>query len=482
MNYIDAFLFQTRHQPMAAAVCAPGTHFNVVSYGRLELFTANIAARAASLGMKRGDVVAIFAKDPILHLALILGLTRIGIVTLSIPSSMAPSEFSIDAVITDTVVVIPNAKQIIHADRQWTTGEGKWPARIPVDGETDEPARIVLTSGTTGNQKAVLLTHLDILKRLQAYSVAFGHEVSTCSRMFLDIGLTTSFGFTWTIYMLSRGGTVFYRGTDPAETLQAFGLYDVECMVASPAGTAELLDYYERTPALRCPFRVMLASGSLLSNSLSERARARMCSNVVATYGASEVSPVATAAAHRIAHMTGAVGFVVPWLSVEAVDDADSPCEPGQDGLIRIRGHTCVRGYYGNPAGSEKVFRNGWFYPGDIGMVTADRVLIISGRENAVLNIGGDKVSPETIERTLLGFPRVTHSVVFARANDLGVDEPWALVVASSNIEIDKLRGHCALSLPAHFVPVRIIQVSDIPRNDMGRVNREQIAKMAASL
>ena len=115
-------------------------------------------------------------------------------------------------------------------------------------------------------------------------------------------------------------------------------------------------------------------------------------------------------------------------------------------------------------------------------MVTADRVLIISGRENAVLNIGGDKVSPETIERTLLGFPRVTHSVVFARANDLGVDEPWALVVASSNIEIDKLRGHCALSLPAHFVPVRIIQVSDIPRNDMGRVNREQIAKMAASL
>ena len=334
------------------AISIPGSRHNTVSYGRLESYVNNVGCRAVSLGLGRGDVVAIAVDDPVIHLALVLGLTRIGVVTLSMTSPRLPAEIRIDAAITDKPGDFQNAGRVILADQSWTMGAGHAP-RIEVDANYNggaAPARIILTSGTTGDQKAVLLSHEMMLRRLQAYDVAFGNVVPTCSRFFLDIGLTASFGYTWALYALARGGAIFLRGTDPAETIQAFDLYKVQCMIAAPSGIAEFLDYYERSPEAGCPFEVMLASGSLLWRSLSERVRARMCSNLVATYGATEISPVAAAMAHQT--RTQWSGWLSrTWVQAEAVGEDDQPVQPGKQAIIRIRGHTCVSGYLGNPPG-----------------------------------------------------------------------------------------------------------------------------------
>ena len=147
-----------------------------------------------------------------------------------------------------------------------------------------------------------------------------------------------------------------------------------------------------------------------------------MCSNLLATYGSTEISPVAAAAAHRIADIKGAVGYLAPWVNAQAVDGADRPLPAGAEGRIRMGSHTCVDGYLGSAAELQKFFRDGWFYPGDLGMVTSDRLLIITGREKAVINLGGDKINPETIEAVLASFPGVVHAAAFGRPDDLGVE------------------------------------------------------------
>ena len=187
--------------------------------------------------------------------------------------------------------------------------------------------------------------------------------------------------------------------------MQALSLYNVQCMVASPAGMAEFLDYYERSPAFLCPFEVMLSVGSKLAASLSDRVRARMCSHVVHGYGATEGNPVAGGYVHQFGHIKGAIGYVTPGMIVQAVDDAGTCVKPGGEGHIRFRGDKCVNGYVGNPPGSEKYFRDGWFYPGDIGAVTEDGVLIISGRSKTIIDLGGDKINPEVIEAVLMSYP-----------------------------------------------------------------------------
>jgi acyl-CoA synthetase (AMP-forming)/AMP-acid ligase II len=481
VSVIDGFLLHAKHQPTAPAICAPGWNYNIVSYGRLLSFANNAAAHAQAAGLKRGDVAAIFAKDPIFHWALILGLTRIGVVSLSVVSPNLPAGFRIDAVLSDTSARFQNAGRVIQVDQGWVEGDGKLPASES-EAEGSDIARIILTSGTTGNQKAVALSHDIILRRNQSYDFAFGNRIAICSRVFLDVGVAANSGYLWMIYVLARGGTTFVRGSDPAETLQALSLHNVQNMVASPAGMAEFLDYYERSPAFLCPFEVMLSVGSKLAASLSDRVRTRMCSHVVHGYGATEGNPVAGGYVHQFGSVKGAVGYVTPGMIVQAVDDAGRVLKPGAEGHIRFRGDKCVAGYVGNPPGSEKYFRNGWFYPGDIGAVTEDRVLIISGRSKTIIDLGGDKINPEVIEAVLMSYPSVVHAVAFGRANALGIEEVWAALETRSPIDPESIRAHCTQRLSREMVPVRVFGVPEMPRNVGDKIDRNQVIKLAESM
>jgi acyl-CoA synthetase (AMP-forming)/AMP-acid ligase II len=478
VNIIETFLLHAKHQPTAPAICAPGWNYNLVSYGRLAAFASNVAAHAGAAGLRGGDVVAIFVQDPIFHWALILGLTRVGIVSLSTASAILPADFRIDAVLTDTAHQFRNIARVIRVDQEWVNGDGKLPSTgTEQDGRA--LARIILTSGTTGDQKAVAMSHDLILRRIQTYDFAFGHKIAACSRVFLDVGVAANSGYLWVIYTLARGGTIFVRGSDPTETMQALSLYNVQCMVAAPAGLAEILDYYERSPSFLCPFEVMLSVGSKLATSLSDRLSARMCTLVVHGYGATEGNPVAGAYVHQIRHIKGAVGYVTPGMQVQSVDDAGRVLKPGEEGHIRFRGDRCVTGYFGNPAGSEQFFRDGWFYPGDIGTVTEDRVLVISGRSKSIIDVGGDKINPEIIEAVLLSYPGIVHAVAFGRSNKLGIEEVWAVVEAGSEIDAQSVQTHCARRLSREIVPVYVMRVAKMPRNAGDKIDRHQAIALA---
>jgi acyl-CoA synthetase (AMP-forming)/AMP-acid ligase II len=476
VNIADAFQFQAFYHPTSLAVCVPGSQYGPVSYGRLLAMSNSIGWRCLTAGVKASHVVAILTNDPVFHLATILAIKRIGAVSISIGQAILPDEFAIDAVITDTAQEFSGCELVLRADWSWTVGDDR---SLPhLDGSRsyeNAAARIVLTSATTGDPKGIALTQEMMVRRIQACDGIFGDVVPTCARVFLDIGLTTSWGYLWAMKILARGGAVFFRGIDPAETLQAFGLYQVQCMIGSPASAAEFVGYYEDSPDFVCPFETMLSSGGMLSAALSERVRTRMCTHLIATYAATEITPLASAPAHRIAATKGAVGYIAPWIGAEIVDETDQPLKAGEQGRVRFRGHTCVSGYVGKPRNAEGVFKDGWFYPGDLGAITPERLLIIAGREKAIINVGGNKVNPETIEAALLSYAGVGHAGAFCRANTAGVDEVWAVVTGRADLDVQALRAHCARLLPALFVPAHIVKVDDIPRNDMGRIIRNKL-------
>ena len=92
--------------------------------------------------------------------------------------------------------------------------------------------------------------------------------------------------------------------------------------------------------------------------------------------------------------------------------------------------HGSLYEYFRNSELTQTAFRDGWFYPGDIGSLTADNMLIVSGRLKTVMNIGGDKVSPEKIETTLMGFAGVERAGVLSVTNAFGIEEVWAAIAS----------------------------------------------------
>src|SRR6185436_651585 len=112
-------------------------------------------------------------------------------------------------------------------------------------------------------------------------------------------------------------------------------------------------------------------------------------------------------------------GRLAPWIEAQAVDESDRPLPDGEGGILRYRSPHFVREYYDDPEASARAFRGGWFYPGDIGTV-AGRLLTLHSRVDDVINLGGLKVNPNSVEAVLVQHPGVAEAGVFATARANG--------------------------------------------------------------
>jgi acyl-CoA synthetase (AMP-forming)/AMP-acid ligase II len=478
VNIVDPILAQCRFQPDAPALCVPGEPHATIAYGQLGRLINNVARHAERVGLRRGDTVVLYGQDMIGHVLLILGLAKAGIASISGRGPVLPPEIKIDAIVTDVDEGLPAGKRIIRADASWMDGDG-----APIDAKHaapggDQVCRIVFTSGTTGEPKGVAFTHRMVVERAVRFDYLGGNLLPATLRTCISLGLTTSLGYLHLIYGLTRGGLVVLPAGPHSHAMNACDFYDVRYWIGSPAGLAELLAFYQEAKGRRCNFHGMLVGGSLLSKALSDRVRERMCANLVSAYGATETNMVATAPAYVTAETTGAVGYLTPGMMVETVDGNDQPLPVGSEGLIRIRGPYNIKEYIGAPAESAKAIRDGWFYPGDVGSLRRDNMLIVSGRQKTVMNVGGDKTSPETIEAVLMEFPGIDRAGVRSVANAFGIEDIWAAYVSHSGVNERELHVFCqGMMLPA-FVPLRFVRVPEIPVNEMGKVDRPRLAEI----
>jgi acyl-coenzyme A synthetase/AMP-(fatty) acid ligase len=315
-----------------------------------------------------------------------------------------------------------------------------------------------------------------ILGRILRYNTAYP-RAAACSRVFCDLAWGTALAYQLFIYTLGRGGAFFVRGDTAANTLRAFEFYGVDHFVASPAALSDFLVDYDKHQCRRSVEVVQVAGGAI-SKFLSDRARSRIGSNLISDYGSAETSCVATAPVSAIENVAGAVGYITPGMAVEIVDDGGHPLPTGREGLVRIRGDYMASEYVNDPEASHRFFRDGWFYPGDLGLLTREGALIISGRQTAILNLGGEKVKPEIIENVLASFTDGVQGAAGANINRLGVEEVWAVIASREPIDEDRLRRHCRDKLADIFVPKRFIVVDQLPLNEMGKVDRAKIAQI----
>jgi acyl-coenzyme A synthetase/AMP-(fatty) acid ligase len=480
MNLIEPILYQCKLNPFATAIATPGSGINSVKYGQLEKLIHNLARAAIKAGLTPGDVAAIYISDSILHATIIFGLMRIGVVTMSLAEASLPDGIAVNAVVTDAPQLFSGAGNVLTVNASWLQGDG-----TPLDYERvyrckdEDTCCINLTSGSTGRRKGIALSHEMLSGRASYYGYSKGRSFAHMSRLYCSFGIPTTPGYTYMFYVLSHGGTIYFSGTDIAAFLQYIGPYRIQGLATSPYNLDGLLKFFEADPSIECTFEVIICQGARLSRELADRVRSRMCQNLFTSYGSTETATCVYGPAEITSKTPGAVGFVCPGYSVDIVDAGGRPLPAGREGSVRIRSPYSASGYLGDPEATAQMFRDGAFYIGDRGYLTADGMLVITGREKTALLISGDSIAPEIIEEVLCGFAGIDQTAVCTVDDALGIAQIHALIVARSDIDESAVRAHCENKLRKVFVPESFIRVDSIPRGGQGKIDRPRVVMLA---
>jgi len=167
------------------------------------------------------------------------------------------------------------------------------------------------------------------------------------------------------------------------------------------------------------------------------------------------------------------VGRAVDDVEVEIVDDRGGPLPPGHVGLVRVRGHALPAGYIDDPAATAAAFRDGWYHPGDLGVLSADGALLLVGRADDVINCDGTKIYPAEIEAALLEHGAVAEAAAFPLAVGGYRQIPAAAVILREPATAAALLAFCGERLGPR-APRIIHTVRGLPKTATGKVLKRE--------
>ena len=334
-----------------------------------------------------------------------------------------------------------------------------------------QSCRLMATSGTTGKPKSVLWNHHQTEQRVAHLRAGVTQGAQT--RLYCLQHIGTTGGFRYPLATWQVGGCVLLNGlTENLDTA-----WDRLTQSTLVTGVPVIL----RTVMGQWPGlwpgqagREVALGGGRLPLALRDEALARICAKITLAYGSTEASSMARGDASLLERHPGAVGFVHGLARVQIVDAQDQPLPHGQPGIVRVASPDMVHAYVQGAEAGDHVFRDGWFYPGDEGVLEADGFMAILGRLGDVLNLGGKKISVADIETALEGFEGVKDHCVLAL--DLDNEDRLAVVVAHDGA-VDKaaLQAWIRDRIPKD-VFFTLVNMSSIPRNEMGKVARKELA------
>lgn len=349
---------------------------------------------------------------------------------------------------------------------------------IPCDVGPDDPAIIILSSGSTGPPKGICHSQANFVEWMRNAPALFGH-VERGTRFLVIVGTSFAAWVFSTLPVIYAGGTIILiKEFSPEEFCRTVEQERVT-MVGPVPTMIRMLEPSITSRYDLSSFRMFLCAGEPPSDADIERIRSWADTDIRCLYLASETSPgVATFWQLRDMVELGkpvCAGRPVPGADVRIVDPdgtIDDVLAPGQTGEILLSGPTIAQGYLNNPELTRRRFQNGWWRSGDIGRLDDDGFLTVEGRNDNTINTGGIKVQGEEVELCLLRHHAVRQAAVIGLP-----DEKWghrieAHVSLSMQVDVEVLEAHCRAELAAFKVPKRIVVRENLPTGVTGKLNR----------
>ncbi len=265
----------------------------------------------------------------------------------------------------------------------------------------DAPLLMSLSSGTTGRPKGPRLMHSHFLARFRVMWVNLGFNSQ--DRYVSATPLYFGGGRTFAMLMLYSGATLVMVPPPyaPHELCEEIDRPQATAIFLVPTLLRRLLALPDATLAPFRRMRLVLSSGAALHVEERRAVRERICNGFIEYYSSAEGGGIRYLTREDPAQFDESVGRPVFGVDVQCVDASHRPLPPGVIGRIRYRGPAVARAFWNNPEASAEAFRDGWYYPGDLGMLDEHSYIYLKGRAKEMIIRGGVNIYPAEIEAIL---------------------------------------------------------------------------------
>ncbi|HRO11522.1 malonyl-CoA synthase [Amaricoccus sp.] len=495
-----ALLADSIADPAAVAIeTAAGAR---ISYADLVARTGRMANALAGLGVRPGDRVAVQVEKSVEAIVLYLGTERAGGVFLPLNTGYTPAEIAYfvgDA--TPRVFVCDPAQA--EALRPAAEGAGATLVTLGADGRgtlteaaerapevfatvargADDLAALLYTSGTTGRSKGAMLTHGNLVSNTRALIEAWRFTAEDVLIHALPIFHTHGLFVATNVALFSGASMIFLPKYDAGRILALMPRATV--LMGVPTFYVRLLEEPGLTPEAAAHMRLFVSGSAPLLAETHRAWQARTGHAILERYGMTETN-MSTSNPYEGDRVAGTVGMPLPGVELVVTDPETGEVLPrGEIGMIEVRGPNVFKGYWQMPEKTAAELRaNGFFITGDLGRIDERGYVHIVGRGKDLIITGGYNVYPKEIEAEIDALPGVVESAVIGVPHKDFGEGVTAVVVPTGAVALDEAAVLAGIGdrLAKFKLPKRVVFVDELPRNTMGKVQKNLLRERFAGL
>ncbi|HSB25074.1 MAG TPA: AMP-binding protein [Burkholderiaceae bacterium] len=496
-NLQAMFAAACERAPQGTALVCDGERF---TYARCDAVARRLAAAFASRGVARGDRVVMFIDNRAEFVFVWLALQRLGAIAVPVgvreqrPGlAYIARQCGAVAIVADAALAerLPDAQEAPALRLRVSIGgaaagctayesllahDGAAAAADPA--ETDV-AVILYTSGTTGNPKGAMLTHLNVVHSVLHYQTGMRLVEREVSALAVPASHVTGLVAIILTMFGVAGTTVIVRSFKAGPFIELMQRERVTHTLMVPAMYNLCLLQPSFAQADLSAWRVGGYGGAPMPvATIDALARQLPGLTLLNCYGATETTSPATMMpmGETRAH-ADSVGVALPCAEVRVMDDEGRELPPGQTGELWIAGPMVVPGYWANPEATRASFTAGWWHSGDLGAVDAQGYVRVFDRKKDMLNRGGFKIYSVEVENVLMAWPGMVEAAVVGRPCPVLGERVHAFVHAPGLATDDAaLLAFCAERLADYKVPETVTWCdAPLPRNANGKVMKRTL-------
>lgn len=463
-----------------------------ISYGDLIARAGQMANVLAARGVKPGDRVAVQVEKSVANIVLYLATVRAGAVYLPLNTAYTLNE--LDYFIGDAepslVVCDPSkaeglapiaAKVKAGVETLGPDGKGSLTEAADkassefttVPRASDDLAAILYTSGTTGRSKGAMLTHDNLASNSLSLVGYWRFTDKDVLIHALPIYHTHGLFVATNVTLFARASMIFLPKLDPDLIIKLMARATV--LMGVPTFYTRLLQNPALSRETTKHMRLFISGSAPLLAETHREWSARTGHAVLERYGMTETN-MNTSNPYEGERVPGAVGFPLPGVSVRVTDPETAKELPRDEiGMIEVKGPNVFKGYWRMPEKTKAEFRDdGFFVTGDLGKIDAKGYVHILGRGKDLVISGGFNVYPKEIESEIDAMPGVIESAVIGVPHaDFG-EGVTAVLVCNKGTDVSEASVLKALDgrLAKFKMPKRVFVVDELPRNTMGKVQK----------